>query len=240
MQIAPRTYYAWLSRGPSRRALWELALTEMLAGFYDADEHGRRPPESLYGAVKMWAHLNRLGIPVARCTVERLMRANMLARRAPRPSHPHHHRQRGGESADLVDRQFQVDAPNRLFVADFTYVPLTGGGFVYTAFVIDAFAGTIAGWYVSHTANATMVARPWPTPWKPDAARPSGQPRRRAPLRRRHPVHLDRLRPAPHRGRHCSPPSAASATPTTTPWPKPPSASTRPNAHRPDRPSTPA
>ena len=59
LQIAPRSYYAWLSRGPSRRALWELALTEILAGFYVGDEHGRRPPESLYGAVKMWAHLSR-------------------------------------------------------------------------------------------------------------------------------------------------------------------------------------
>jgi putative transposase len=51
--IAPRTFYAWLVRGPSRRALWETTLTEILAGYYEPDEQGRRRPESLYGAAKM-------------------------------------------------------------------------------------------------------------------------------------------------------------------------------------------
>lgn len=51
-------------------------ITAVLAGYYEPDEHGRKPPESLYGSCKMWAHLNRQGIQVARCTVERLMRAN--------------------------------------------------------------------------------------------------------------------------------------------------------------------
>lgn len=74
--IAPRTFYAWLSRPPSKRALWDTVVTGILAGYYQPDEHGRRAPESLYGAEKMWAHLQRQGIPVARCTVERLMRAH--------------------------------------------------------------------------------------------------------------------------------------------------------------------
>jgi putative transposase len=51
-QIAPRTYYAWAKRAPSKRALWDTAVTEILAGYYEPDEHGRRAPESLYGAVK--------------------------------------------------------------------------------------------------------------------------------------------------------------------------------------------
>ncbi|BCQ07798.1 hypothetical protein JMUB5695_01221 [Mycobacterium heckeshornense] len=82
---------------------------------------GRGKAESLYGVAKMWAHLQRRGIPVAKCTAERLMRANGWAgvRRVP----------------DLVDRKFAVDAPNRLLVADFTYVRLVTGMFVYTAFV---------------------------------------------------------------------------------------------------------
>lgn len=75
-QIAPRTFYAWLSRPPSARTLWDTVITEVLAGYYEPDEKGRRTPESLYGATKMWAHLQRQGITVARCTVERLMRAN--------------------------------------------------------------------------------------------------------------------------------------------------------------------
>ena len=75
-RIAPRTYYAWATRAPSKRALWDTAVTGLLAGHYEPDEHGRRRPESLYGSVKMWAHLRRLGVPVARRTVERLMKAN--------------------------------------------------------------------------------------------------------------------------------------------------------------------
>jgi putative transposase len=157
VQIAPRTFYAWCRRGPSRRALWEITLTEVLAGFYQPDPAGRRPPESLYGAVKMWAHLHRCGIPAARCTVERIMR---------------HHGWRGvrrgrrlrttvaaaGKPADLVDRQFHAPAPNQLLVADFTYVPVAGG-FVYTAFVIDAYAGAILGWQVTTRPDAAMVGR---------------------------------------------------------------------------------
>ena len=72
--IAPRTYHAHVARPPSKQALWDLTVTELLAGFYEPDQRGRRAPESLYGSLKMWAHLRRLGLPVARCTVERLMR----------------------------------------------------------------------------------------------------------------------------------------------------------------------
>jgi putative transposase len=127
--------------------LWDAAITEVLAGFYESDEHGRCAPESLYGSVKMWAHLQREGFPVAKSTVERLMRrhgwqgvrrqksvrttiADPTAERAP----------------DLVDRQFRVPTPNALVVADFTYLKLVTGVFVYVAFVIDAYAGAIIGW----------------------------------------------------------------------------------------------
>jgi transposase InsO family protein len=156
--IAPRTYYAHLSRAPSKRALWDVTVVELLAGFYHPDQHGRRTPESLYGASKMWAHLRRLGVPVARCTVERLMRehgwrgvtrarterttvADPAASRAP----------------DLVNRCFAADRPDALWVADFTYVPLAGGGFGYTAFVIDAFAGCIPGWECSGSKHTAFV-----------------------------------------------------------------------------------
>ena len=73
-RIAPRTFYAWVKRPLSARALWDIVITEILAGYYEPDEQGRTRPESLYGSVKMWAHLNRQGIIVAKCTVERLMR----------------------------------------------------------------------------------------------------------------------------------------------------------------------
>jgi putative transposase len=66
VSIAPRTFYAWAVRAPSKRALWDGAITEMLAGYYEPDQHGRKMPQSLYGSLKMWAHLQREGIPVAK------------------------------------------------------------------------------------------------------------------------------------------------------------------------------
>lgn len=74
VKIAPRTFHAWARRAPSKRALWDTTVTEILAGYYEPGADGRRSPESVYGAEKMWAHLQRQGIAVARCTVERLMR----------------------------------------------------------------------------------------------------------------------------------------------------------------------
>jgi len=111
----------------------------------------------VYGARKVWLALNREGIPVARCTVERLMRGLGLAgaRRgkqhrttiadpaAPRP-------------ADLVGRQFDPPAPNRLWVADFTYVP-TWSGMVYVAFVIDAYSRRILGWRAASSMRTALV-----------------------------------------------------------------------------------
>ncbi len=157
-QIAPRTFHAWASRPLSARALWDIAVTGILAGYYEPDEHGRRAPESLYGAVKMWAHLQRQGLRVARCTVERLMRVNGWAgvRRCKKvrttvcdPA--------AERAPDLVDRQFRVPAPNLLVVADFTYVRLVSGAFAYTAFVIDAFAGRIVGWECSTSKEDKFV-----------------------------------------------------------------------------------
>ena len=157
-KIAPRTFHAWAARAPSKRTLWDMLITEILAGYYEPDDNGRRRPESLYGAVKMWAHLQREGIAVARCTLERLMRANgwQGTRRQKRVrttiADPQDER-----APDLVDRQFKVPAPNQLLVADFTYVKLTVGVFVYVAFVIDAFAGRIIGWEASTSKQTRFV-----------------------------------------------------------------------------------
>ena len=157
-QIAPRTFYAWKAREPSKRALWDMAITEVLAGYYEPDERGRRKPESLYGATKMWAHLQREGIEVARCAVERLMRANgwqgVTRAKKVRTTEPDPEATR---PPDLVDRQFAVPAPNMLVVADFTYVRLSTGMFVYTAFAIDAFAGRIVGWQCSASKHTAFV-----------------------------------------------------------------------------------
>ena len=127
VQIAPRTYWAHRSAAPSKRALWDITITEILAGIYEPDADGKRPPESLYGSLKMWAHLQREGIPVARRTVERIMRVNgwrgvMRARRAPHTTEPD---PTAARAPDLVGRQWRLAAPNLLEVADFSYVPMT-------------------------------------------------------------------------------------------------------------------
>ena len=158
--VAPRTYWAARSRPPSRRALRDALVTQWLAVMFEPDQHGRRRPESLYGAVKAWAHLNRQGLRVARCTVERLMRANgwrgntrrrKVRTTVPDPGNP--------RFPDLVRRDFRADAPGRLLVADFTYVPLAAGGFAYVAFVTGAFAGTIRGWECSLSKETRFVQR---------------------------------------------------------------------------------
>ena len=111
----------------------------------------------VYGARKVWRQLGREGIAVARCTVERLMRAMGLRGVV-----------RGRETRttvsnpatpcplDKVNRQFRASAPNVLWLSDFTYVA-TWQGFVYVAFVIDAFARRIVGWRVSRVAHAGFV-----------------------------------------------------------------------------------
>jgi HTH-like domain len=158
VQIAPRTYWARLAAAPGKRQLWDTAVTEILAGIYEPGEHGRRPPESLYGTVKMWAWLNRQGIPVARCTIERLKRrhgwwgatrARRVRTTVPDPA--------ASRAPDLVGRNFKAARPGQLHVADFTYVPLAGGRFGYTAFVIDAFAGLIPGWECSLPEKTAFV-----------------------------------------------------------------------------------
>jgi len=139
--------------------LWDTTITEVLAGYYEPDEHGRQRPESLYGSLKMWAHLNREGIAVARCTVERLMRLNGWAgvTRQAQPRTTVSDPDALERHPDLVDRQFTTSAPDLLWVADFTYVVRVGGRWCYTAFTIDAFADLIVGWQVTQTATAAMV-----------------------------------------------------------------------------------
>lgn len=158
VKIAPRTFYAWAVRPPSKRSLWDATITAVLAGYYEPDGHGRRKPESLYGSLKMWAHLRREGIPVARSTVERLMRAHgwqgVRRQKKVRTTVPDPAAQR---APDLVNRQFSAPAPNRLLVADFTYVKLATGAFAYVAFVIDAYAGAVIGWEASMSKETRFV-----------------------------------------------------------------------------------
>jgi putative transposase len=158
VRIAPRTFHGWAARVRSKRSLWDATITGVLAGYYEPGEHGRKKPESLYGSLKMWAHLQREGILVAKSTVERLMRLNgwlgMRGQKKVRTTIPGPAAQR---APDLVGRRFTVPAPNRLLVADFTYVKLVTGAFCYVAFVIDAYAGAIVGWEGSASKETWFV-----------------------------------------------------------------------------------
>lgn len=158
LQIASSTYYEHKTceREPSRRSL-KTRRDGFLKGEIQRvwDENFM-----VYGARKVWRQLNREGIQVARCTVERLMRllglrgavrgkkirTTVPAKAAERP-------------LDLVERNFSATRPNQLWVADFTYVS-TWKGFVYVAFIIDVFSRMIVGWRValSMTVDLTLDA----------------------------------------------------------------------------------
>ena len=104
-----------------------------------------------------WLVLNREGIPVARCTVERLMAELGLAGvRRGRRVRTTHANAAAARAQDLVQRRFNPPAPDRTWVADFTYVP-TWSGMVYVAFVIDAYSRRILGWRAATTMRTSLV-----------------------------------------------------------------------------------
>ena len=112
----------------------------------------------VYGARKVWLELNREGISVARCTVERLMRDLGIGgargrRKTPRTTVPGDPADR---PSDLLDRCFDAVAPNRRWVADITYVD-TSAGFVYTSFIMDLFARRILGWQVADHLRSDLA-----------------------------------------------------------------------------------
>ncbi len=150
-QIAPSTYYAHRSRPPSARAVRDAELTEEI-------KHVHKHNLGVYGARKVHAELVRKGHGVARCTVERLMRAEGL-RGIPREKTRKTTHSDGAESPrpeDKVNRQFVADAPNRLWVADLTYVR-THAGWVYVAFVLDVFSRMVVGWQVSTSLRTDLA-----------------------------------------------------------------------------------
>jgi putative transposase len=150
LKIAPSSYYDAARRAPSARMVRDERLKAAISRIHQ-DNFG------VYGARKVWLALNREGIPVARCTVERLMRDLGLAgaRRGKRvrttvPAAA------AARPADLVRRQFSPATPDRLWVADFTYVP-AWTGVVYVAFVIDAYSRRILGWRAARSMKTALV-----------------------------------------------------------------------------------
>lgn len=150
LQFAPRTYYAAKVRPPSQRALRDAELEPEIARVH-RDNFG------VYGVDKVWAQLNREGVRVARCTVARLMRE--LGLRGIVRGKPKFTTTPGDEAdrpRDLVDRRFHAVAPNRLWVADLTYVR-TWTGFVYVAFITDVYSRMIVGWQASRSLRSDLA-----------------------------------------------------------------------------------
>ena len=154
-EVAARTYRSWKS--PSRVVA---ARTVTDAVVVDALLATRGTPEGLYGRRKMVALLHRQGLPVAHCTVDRLMRdLGMNGVRRGRRVRTTVSDARASRPGDLLDRQFTAAEPNAVWVADFTYVR-TWSGFAYVAFVVDCFAQRIVAWHASMSRPADLVITP--------------------------------------------------------------------------------
>jgi putative transposase len=151
LRIAPSTYRAAKQRPPSARSLRDAELRPEILRVWEQNL-------SVYGADKVWDQLNKDGIRVARCTVERLMRD--MGIHGCRRGRLWVRTTQGDEAlkrpADLVERQFRAPAPNRLWVADLTYVK-THAGWVYVAFIVDVFSRMAVGWQASRSLRSDLA-----------------------------------------------------------------------------------
>ena len=155
LPIAPSTYYSRKAQEAhperlSARARRDLELQPEIRRVWK--ENFR-----VYGARKVWRQMNREGIRVARCTVERLMRGLGLAGAVRgRKFKTTIADETTARPADLVCREFTASRPNQLWVSDLTYVS-TWQGFVYVAFVIDVFSRMIVGWRASRSLRTDLA-----------------------------------------------------------------------------------
>src|SRR3989441_3553095 len=150
LQVAPSTYYAVKSRRPASRRVRDEELKRDVSRVH-RDNFG------VYGVEKIWRQLLREGIAVGRDRVARLMGdlglVGAVRGKKARTTVPG---DVGTRPADLVDRAFSAPAPNRLWVADLTYVS-TWSGFAYTALIVDAFSRAIVGWRVATSLRADLA-----------------------------------------------------------------------------------
>ena len=148
--VSPSGFYAWRQRGSSARERSDEALTVRVQAIH---AHSR----GSYGAPRIQAELAEQGTPVSRKRVARVMRQAGLAgvsrRKGPRTTRRDAHAR---PVPDLVEREFHADAPDRLWVADITYVP-TLAGFLYLAIVLDVFSRRIVGWAMAGHLRTELV-----------------------------------------------------------------------------------
>jgi putative transposase len=142
-------FHAWLARAPSARARRDEALgAKVRASFISSYR--------TYGARRVWHDLLAEGLSCGLHRVERLMRQQALKARPRRRGLPKDNGERSVIAGNVLDRQFTADAPNRKWVADFTYI-WTAEGWLYVAAVIDLFSRRVVGWSMSDTMTAQLV-----------------------------------------------------------------------------------
>ena len=155
IEISPSTYYEWVAKQPTKRELRAAELVEIITAQREDKKTGKFV--ATLGSRKLWIRLRSQGHDVARCTVERIMREQGWEGARYGSKHKTTIQDESHERyPDRVDRNFHAPAPNRLWVADFTYVP-TWTGFVYVAFVIDAFSRRILGWRAAKSMTTDLV-----------------------------------------------------------------------------------
>ena len=189
LQVSASAYSQRKTGHRSRRSLEGERLLERIRALHAASYYA-------YGSRRMWIALRRAGEPVARCTVERLMKANGIcgAKRRGKPWKTTRPDPAARRCPDLVDRNFTAAGPNRLWVADITYLRCWQG-VVFFAFVIDAYSRRIVGCQLTGHMPTTLVLDAL---WMALHQRGAG-----ADVELVHhsdrgqPVHLDRLHPDP-------------------------------------------
>jgi putative transposase len=148
--VSPSGYYAWRFRGPSNRAIADEELMRRIRAIHERSR-------GTYGAPRIRAELSAEGLNVARKRVARLMREADLEGVSRRKHVITTRRDREGRPApDLVDRNFRAQAPDRLWIADITYVP-TWAGFLYLAVVLDVFSRRVIGWAMAAHLRTELV-----------------------------------------------------------------------------------
>ena len=150
LEVSTSGYYAWRKRQPSRRSQQDRALTERIQRIHTRSK-------GTYGAPRIHAALAREGVHVGCKRVARLMRTANLQGVSRRRRYGTTQRQPGAPVAlDLVQRDFSASGPNRLWVADITYVP-TWAGWLYLAVVLDAWSRRIVGWAMATHLRTQLV-----------------------------------------------------------------------------------
>lgn len=150
LRVSRSGYYDWRDRAPSKREQEDQEITGKI------HEIHRRSRET-YGSPRVHAELRSIGIRCGRKRVARLMRrAGIRGCLRGRRKRTTRRDKNAVPAADLVGRDFAVLAPNRLWTADITYVK-TEEGFLYLAFVLDAYSRRLVGWAMESHLRTELV-----------------------------------------------------------------------------------